>query len=154
MDKSKNKEVNIQLLKVIEIESFLNFDALNSIKDFNVDHMELEIEMNIDVREEVDQVILAMMIKYYYPSENTKVELLILKTSNVFQVVDVKEFFSKYTTNVVDKFGILPNLLSVALGTLRGIIVVRTVGTILENHPLPMLNPVELCRNLEKNQKK
>lgn len=68
----------------------------------------------------------------------------------VFDVKNLSEFVSKNQEGRVDVTGILPHVISVAVGTMRGILVVKTAGTDLGRYPIPMMDPVQLCENLAK----
>lgn len=43
---------------------------------------------------------------------------------------------------------IMPHLISVAIGTMRGILVVKTAGTNLSKYPLPIIDPMQLTQTL------
>lgn len=68
----------------------------------------------------------------------------------VFDVKNLSEFVSVNKQGKINVKGILPHVISVAVGTMRGILVVKTAGTDLSRYPLPMMDPVQLCDNLAK----
>jgi hypothetical protein len=41
---------------------------------------------------------------------------------------------------IEDKSGVIPILLGVSIGAMRGILVTKTIGSCLSNHPLPIIN--------------
>lgn len=66
----------------------------------------------------------------------------------LFEVKDLAQFI-EFNNN--DRFTIkyiTPHLLSVAVGTMRGILVVKTAGTIFSKYPLPMIDVNILNTNL------
>ena len=44
--------------------------------------------------------------------------------------------------------GLLPLMLNVSIGALRGMLALRTAGTFLSRHPLPVLSTADLLRHI------
>ncbi len=68
--------------------------------------------------------------------------------SFVFEVKDLKEFVTFNDDRSITVNHLMPHFLSVAVGTMRGILVVKTAGTSLSNFPLPMIDVNALNSNL------
>jgi len=67
-----------------------------------------------------------------------------------FEVKELSKYVDISNDGKITVRDILPHLESVAVGTMRGILVVRTAGTDLARYPIPMIDPIELCNNLAK----
>lgn len=63
-----------------------------------------------------------------------------LSTSNIFEFDELKQYFSFHESGLEDKFDVLPILLNISIGSLRGYLVAKTVGTCLSDYPLPIIN--------------
>lgn len=66
----------------------------------------------------------------------------------VFEVKDLKQFLIFNDDQSITVNHIMPHFLSVAVGTMRGILVVKTAGTIFSKYPLPMIDINALNANL------
>lgn len=65
-----------------------------------------------------------------------------------FEVKSLKQFISINEDGSITVSSIMPHLISVAAGTMRGILVVKTAGTNFSKFPLPMIDPEQLTANL------
>lgn len=55
------------------------------------------------------------------------------------------------TGKIVDKIGIMPTLFSLAYGSTRGMMAIRTAGTALANFPLPIVDAMEVTAKMQQN---
>ena len=69
-----------------------------------------------------------------------------------FEVKNLRQFIVFNDNQSITVNHIMPHLLSVAVGTMRGILVVKTAGTNFSKYPLPMIDANQLNANLS-NQK-
>lgn len=95
-------------------------------------------------QDEKDTVSIVFGVKYVL-AEDT---LLESQYKFRFEVKDLKNFLKYEDGNVLVIQELMPHFLSVAVGTMRGILVVRTAGTRISEFPLPMINVEELCSSL------
>lgn len=68
--------------------------------------------------------------------------------SFIFEVKDLSQFLTINDDQSITVSHIMPHFLSVAVGTMRGILVVKTAGTNLSKFPLPMVDVNTLLNNL------
>ncbi len=68
--------------------------------------------------------------------------------SFVFEVKNLKQFVVFNDNQSITVNHLMPHFLSVAVGTMRGILVVKTAGTNLAKYPLPMIDVNTLNSNL------
>jgi hypothetical protein len=66
-----------------------------------------------------------------------------------FNIPNLEEAVFIKGDNVQDKVGVLPTLLGICFSTARGMITVRTSGTILDDFPLPIINPTEVLGSMK-----
>lgn len=66
----------------------------------------------------------------------------------VFEVKNLAQFVVFNDNQSITVNHIMPHFLSVAVGTMRGILVVKTAGTNFSNYPLPMIDVNQLNSNL------
>ena len=65
-----------------------------------------------------------------------------------FEVKNLRQFIVFNDNQSITVNHIMPHFLSVAVGTMRGILVVKTAGTNLSKYPLPMIDVNQLNANL------
>jgi len=58
----------------------------------------------------------------------------------IFEVKDIAQFVEFNNNESITIKHIMPHLLNVAVGTMRGILVVKTAGTNFSKYPLPMID--------------
>ena len=69
-----------------------------------------------------------------------------------FEVINLAQFIKVHNNSSITVTHIMPHLLGVAIGTMRGILVVKTAGTNFSKFPLPMIDPNQLNANLSNHQ--
>lgn len=152
METPQKTEIQLRLLKVQETGYLINSGVLDTISKIDASKIAIEFGVRLDFKKERDQLVLHLSIKYAYPIENKMKSVVELTTANHFEIKGLKEIIEVKEDEFKDSKGILPTLLGVAIGTIRGILVVKTSGTILTDFPLPIMNPTELCLNIKKTK--
>ena len=66
----------------------------------------------------------------------------------VFEVKNLKQFIVFNDDQSITVNHLMPHFLSIAVGTMRGILVVKTAGTNFSKYPLPMIDINQLNANL------
>ena len=65
-----------------------------------------------------------------------------------FEVKNLSQFIVFNDDQSITVNHLMPHCLSVAIGTMRGILVAKTAGTVLSKFPLPMIDANQLSANL------
>lgn len=65
-----------------------------------------------------------------------------------FEIPNLELFLGINAEGKLIDNGVIPHLISAAIGTMRGILVVKTAGTDLSKYPLPIMDPISICKNL------
>jgi|GEM_PF-1723853 len=151
MDTNKEgKEVKVKLLKIQETDYFIDSPLLQSVAN-DTPRSNFDVEVGFSLPQNTDNNIFEIrtIAFYYYISEpshkeqqkhSSRKKALELGTSNLFEFDDVKEYFTFKEGGLEDNFNVLPILLNISIGALRGILVAKTAGTCLSNFPLPMIS--------------
>lgn len=88
----------------------------------------------------------------YSQHKNTIVECVY---DFIFSVSNLQSFIEHDSKGSMVLNGIMPHFLSVAVGTMRGILVAKTAGTIISRFPIPIINVNQLnewLKNKKNNQ--
>ena len=143
-----DNNVNIQMrLTSISEESFMMSPG-KIADDANSEAIQLGFSNQIQPDVENNKMTLIFGTKYELEGE------VILESVYrfEFEVKDLARFINTDDNNNITISHIMPHLISVAIGTMRGILVVKTAGTNLSKFPLPMINPNQLSANLSSPQ--
>ncbi len=144
---SDNKEIKIEfrLDKVVETGFLMNLEALET-KDVLPDAIKVEFGFKIDIQENDDVLVLHLLAKYSYPREGIDTKILEITSANHFSVKNLADLIEVKEGSFTDKAGLLPPLLGICIGTIRGMMVVKTMGTVLADFPLPIVNPTDILK--------
>lgn len=145
---AKTKEVQVKLLKVIEL-SFSCTDIINDL-DNNIIEKDLHIEIgfNFQIKKDVNEFIIKTLILYLFKKD----EILKYENQTFFSVLNINQVVTsdKDKINIKDEF--LLSLLSVAIGTTRGMMIKNTMGKKINEFPLPILNSEELLDKIKEKK--
>lgn len=148
METTETKKISIRLLKILENSFYIDLSPLRTLDEIKPDSIKFELGFKLDINEDNDYLDLFLNIQYLFQDKNTKI--LEAETINSFEIEDLKNQIERKGEQFTDKSGFLPTILGVGLGTIRGVIVAKTAGTILVDYPLPIINPTDILNNLKK----
>lgn len=142
METSKNN-IQMRLLSVSEVKFFMDQNIVAKFTD--AQNITLGFANTVFPDIDNNTISIDFGIRYFYKN-NTALE-------SVYKFTFFVEKISKYVTKNDDGGGytinsIMPHMLSVAAGTMRGIILVKSFGTNIAKYPLPMLDIMQLNKNL------
>lgn len=136
----ENKKSNVQmrLISVSEMKFSMDQSIISNID--NPDMIQLGFQNTVFPDIQTNTIAINFGVQYSY---NGKVALesiykFFFYVENLNSYVEVQDNGTFIVKNI------MPHMLSVAAGTMRGILVVKTIGTELSKYPLPMINIMEL----------
>ena len=138
-NKKENKEIKVKLLKIQETGFFIDPPLLKDI-DNGASHRNFDIEIgfNLPKSTEGNDFELKTIVRYFHLLEQNpenkdikpiRKKALELETSNLFEFDDLGKYLTFKDDGLEDNSNVVPLLLSVSIGTLRGILVTKTAGT-------------------------
>lgn len=133
-------ELNIQM-KLVSVNE-VSFMMAQSKVGEDFDPATMQMGFTSQVQPDVEKDIFALVFGVRYDVAGETVLESIYKF--VFEVKDLKQFVVFNDDKSVTVNHIMPHLLNVAVGTMRGILVVKTAGTVLSKFPLPMIDVARL----------
>lgn len=141
----KVKEVQYKLSRVKEI-SFSCTDVVNDLsKEVIEKDIKIEIGFNFQILNDTDEFAICTLIQYLFKEE----EVLKYENQIVFNVKNIDQVVTLENDKINVKDEFLLSLLSVVIGTTRGMMIKNTMGKKINEFPLPILNPQELLVNLK-----
>lgn len=136
----ENKKLNIQmrLISVSEMKFYMDQSIISNIENPNMIQLGFQNVVFPDIQ--TNTIAINFGVQYSYNNEVAlesiyKFSFYVENLNNYVDLQDDGKFIVK---------NIMPHMLSVAAGTMRGILVVKTIGTELSKYPLPMINIMEL----------
>lgn len=124
--------------------------------------IELEIKHNITpiikYKVEDDLILVIMQVKTFI--QETEEIVMDAETAFVYHAVDLKTFLDHDKENNTWRFidirneALLTALIGISLSTMRGILYEKSLGTILESAPLPIMNPSTFIKSQQSIEEK
>lgn len=141
------KNIQMKLLSVDEVRFMMSSDAID--ESTNPENIKIGFSNGIDPDVERDRFSMIFGVRYMVDSE------LILESVYrfTFEVVDLVRFVTFNQDQSITINHLMPHFLSVAVGTMRGILVAKTAGTAFALYPLPIIDINQLNENLSSARK-
>ncbi len=134
--------IQMRLLSVNEAKFMMSLDKVPS--EFNPDNMQVGFSNLVVPEDTENNISIIFGVQYVFDGE----PILECIYKFTFNVLNLSEFIEDKTDGTLVIKDLMPHFLSVAVGTLRGIIVARTVGTGFSKYPLPMIDIEQLNKTL------
>lgn len=138
----ENTIIQMKLLSVGEVRFMMSPEM---IKD-NTDPEAIQIGFSNKVEPNLadGQISIVFGVRYVF-GEDVILESIYRFS---FAVIDIDRFVTINKDGSVTIMHLMPHFLSVAVGTMRGILVVKTAGTALSQYTLPMIDVNQLNTSL------
>ena len=141
MNEKAIEKIQIRLLDVEEKLFKCNLDE-NLAESLNQDNLKINIGYTLISDKEAKTVVIEVVAKYILANK----ELLFFVASLTFEFPEFNEIFKLQEDRISEKITVIPTLINIAIGTLRGMIAVKTSGTFLKRFPLPLIDPNSLLK--------
>ncbi|MDE5956121.1 MAG: hypothetical protein K2G80_06460 [Bacteroidales bacterium] len=115
----------------------------------NVNPDELQVGFSNQILPDIENNVISVVFGVQYLYEKEKVLDCIYKFA--FEVVDLSRYVVIDGDNITINY-LMPHFFSVMVGTMRGILIVRTAGTLFSKYPLPILDITALNASLSQNK--
>ena len=136
--------VKMRLVSVSEVSFMMSPNKVGE----NVNPEAIQIGFSSQIIPEVDNEMFGLVFGIRYEFESEVVLESLYKF--VFEVKELKKFIEFKDDGSITVNHLMPHFLSVAVGTLRGILVVKTAGTVFSKLPLPMIDINQLYYSLSR----
>ena len=137
----ENKKIQMRLKSIDEVDFKMSPGKIGS--DVDVEAVKIGFSSQIQPNTDNDSIAILFGIRFELDGE----EILESIYRFEFEVPGIKQFITINKDNSITISHIMPHLLSVAVGTMRGILVVKTAGTNLTKFHLPMID-INMLNNL------
>lgn len=136
--------INIQmkLLSVDEVRFMMSSEAINE----NSDPETIQIGFSNGVEPDIENNKFSVVFGVRYVVQDTVILESVYRFT--FAVVNLSQFITFNEDQSITINHLMPHFLSVAVGTMRGILVVKTAGTAFAHYPLPIIDVNQLNENL------
>lgn len=134
--------IQMKLLSVDEIRFMMSSDAIDEKTD--ADSIQIGFSNGVEPDFENDKFNMVFGVRYVIGDS------VILESVYRFSfaVVNLAQYITINEDKSITITHLMPHFLSVAVGTMRGILVVKTAGTAFARYPLPMIDVNKLNENL------
>jgi len=129
--------------------NILSFELDDEIKAIN----EKNIGYSIQFRQEMsrkDSIFSILLKVNALEGEDAEEPLVKIETRTSFIIQDIDQLIDGDSVNIPDHLAI--TLLSISLSTTRGALAAKTEEHLLNNHPLPLINPKQMYEDFLQSQ--
>ena len=137
----ENKNIQMRLKSINEVDFKMSPGKIGA----DVDTEAVNIGFSSQIQPNTDNDSIAILFGVRFELDGEEVLESIYRFE--FDVLDIKQFITINKDDSITISHIMPHLLSVAVGTMRGILVVKTADTNLAKFRLPMID-INLLNNL------
>lgn len=131
--------VNFRLVSVREVEGAT---AINRRVLRRLGHTPINVDLNVRVIPDLDHSLISLVVTCSYVAVIGMIRTKVLACSVVstFEVEDLLEHVTMQGEEVIVGSKLMMTMLGIAVGSLRGVVAVRTADTVLRFRPLPVID--------------
>lgn len=137
-----NVNIQMRLASVSEVSFMMSPGKVGD----NINPDAIQIGFSTQIQPDVKNNIFNLILGTRYELDGDVVLESLYKFE--FEVKNLRQFIVFNDNQSITVNHIMPHFLSVAVGTMRGILVVKTAGTNFSKYPLPMIDANQLNANL------
>ncbi len=132
----QTKSVSMYLLSIEETKVINNIGG-KDLSNLSEKNLNIHFLIHSEVYKTNDEIHVSCAIKYTYDNQ----ELFLAESKNKYHVEDLSDLVIKNDNDntVGFKYDIIPTLINVSYGTLRGIVYKETKNSPLEKYPVPLI---------------
>ncbi len=132
----QTQSVSMYLLSIEDTRININTGG-KDLANLSVNNLNIHFLIHTEVYKAKDEIHVNCAIKYTYENQ----ELFFAKSKNKFHVDDLANLIIKNDNDntVGFKYDIIPTLINISYGTLRGIVYMATKNNPLEKYPVPLI---------------
>lgn len=140
--------LQIRLMKIREVsfQSYITDKFDEGIKPGDI-HIGLTLSLRPDLEKEELELITG--VRYYCVSSCISRNLLDYKISMLYSIAGLPDYVEVKGETSVVKSELLSMLLAWGIGSLRGMLALRTPNTVLDDYPLPVIPLASLIAGLQ-----
>lgn len=134
-----DNQIKISLVSVSEVPGAT---ALNRSALRRMGQQPVSVDINAKVVPDMQRNMLSLVVScsYIAVAGISRQRVLTCSVVATYEVEKLQEYISKNNGNIVVATPLLHRMLSITVGSLRGVIAVRTAGTPLRHRPLPIID--------------
>lgn len=139
-------DANVNIKMRLDSVTELGFSINPGLLEEGTKESDIQLGFSNSIEPDVKNNIIALNFGVKYNTHQNTILEAIYKF--VFSVVDLSKLVQYNEDGSITINQIIPHFLSVAVGTMRGILIVKTAGTNLSKYPLPMIDVNQLSKML------
>lgn len=152
---SNQKEIKLRLTKIKEKDFSCTDLPEKVLSDFNENKLRFNIGASFKPKIEDDEISIIININSDYEvNKQTKFFILKYQTELTFNIKEIKNIvkIKNNALSMPDNLSIL--LINIGMGTVRGMLHIRTSGKVISKYPLPLVSPEILLKKIKSKSQK
>lgn len=146
------KPISIKIEKIKEISYQCKEIPDNLIQIINDTNIAFGLGFKLNPYPKTSEFGISLLVKYELQLNDSKDVLCDYEIECVFKIFEYNDAVLLDGAEVKINDGILINFLSLTIGAARGMLSIKTTGSILNKFPLPMLDPQVILQNLKEQK--
>lgn len=143
----KQGEVNIRLIGLSEVPEMSSFSR-RAIRHYNGAPVSVTLSVKVEPDQRDSKISLVIGVKYIATRNYISEQMLRYTVKADFEIDRLDEHISLSGADSMVSTRLMTLMLSVSIGSMRGMLALRTENTPLRNYPLPIFNISELVSRL------
>lgn len=128
----------------------LDFTCPVAKKSINIGKEIIPVKFVVNIYPDVkrDYFKLITGVRYIRRRNFIGQELLFYRIAVVYKIEKLRDFVKLENSQVIVDTRLLALLLSISIGSMRGMLALRTQNTVFKNYPLPLINVSEILTSM------
>jgi hypothetical protein len=150
----KEKNVNVKIERIKEISFQCKEISTEIEKKISGKNLEFKAGVRLIPNKVEKEFGCAILIVYSYLANNDSEELCSYEIECVFKIEEYEKVIKINEGDISISDGLLSTFINITVGAIRGMMALKTTGTILNKYPLPILNSLEILKQLKQQIRK
>jgi len=143
MEKKEGITASFRIIEV-NLNSFQEFKPEIKIPE-NYNNYTYEIQVSSKVNKELRLIIISVLVKIFLDNEK-KITLASIETSSIFEITNLNEIVKFEDEKLKIPEFLMATLIGISISTIRGMLLAKTSGSIIQNAIIPVINPSDFLK--------
>ncbi len=132
-------DVKMKIAQIQETKFSISEKVLAGV-DIEQDKINIQLGYGFNCDIESNRFAVNVNIEYKYIFTEVEESIVSLSVKSIFDIEDMSNHFEQGVGQFNDKSNLVPQMLSVAIGSTRGVLAAKVASTSLSKYPMPMID--------------
>lgn len=132
-------DVKMRIAQIQETKFSISEKVLAGV-DIEQDNINMQLGYGFNCDIESNRFAVNVNVEYKYIFTEVEESIVSLSVKSIFDIEDMSNHFEQGVGQFNDKSNLVPQMLSVAIGSTRGVLAAKVAATSLSKYPMPMID--------------